>query len=181
MRTCCHLLINHSRLLGINKQEKTTSCVITIGMATPTGKVHFVHFGGLNNPGILTVLCQFHYCFLCERRWRLIYLVQFCHMQYAYGKTRTQVVLCKSNLHVQLACDCRVQRMSWVLLKHVLKAKNYHKRRQFYITEIVYDFSIAQAGHAIKTSIILHAKILLCKSAVRVMLSTKPTAKRKPV
>ena len=45
----------------------------------------------------------------------LISMVQLCRMRHAYDKPTTQIVLCKSNLHLQLSYNyCRS-------LKHVLK------------------------------------------------------------
>ena len=47
-------------------------------------------------------------------------MVQLCRMRYAYHKSRTRVVSCKSNL--QHACDCRVRHEECRrLLKHVLR------------------------------------------------------------
>ena len=80
---------------------------------------------------------------------RPIYTVQLCHMRYAYDKCTTRIVSCKSNL--QLACDCRVRHVECHgLLKHVLKPYDNHSDRQFYIVEIVYDFSMTRAARAIK-------------------------------
>ena len=61
----------------------------------------------------------------------------------------TRVVSGKSNL--QLAYDCRVRHEECRgLLKHVLKPYDNRSDRQFYIEEIVYDFSITRAARAIK-------------------------------
>ena len=80
---------------------------------------------------------------------RPIYTVQLCRMRYAYDKSTTQIVSCKSNL--QLACDCRVRHEKCCgLLKHVLKPYNNRRDGQFYIMEIVYDFSMMRAARAIK-------------------------------
>ena len=58
-------------------------------------------------------------------------------------------VISKSNL--QLACDCRVRHEECHgLLKHVLKPYDNRSDRQFYIVEIVYDFSMTRAARAIK-------------------------------
>ena len=57
-------------------------------------------------------------------------------MRYAYDKSTTGIVSCKSNL--QLACDCRVRHEECRgLLKHVLKPYDNRSDRQFYIEEIV--------------------------------------------
>ena len=70
-------------------------------------------------------------------------------MRYAYDKSTTRIVSCKSNL--QLACDCRVQHEECRgLLKHVLKPYDNRSDRQFDIVEIVYDFSMTRAARAIK-------------------------------
>ena len=70
-------------------------------------------------------------------------------MRYAYDKSTTRIVSCKSNL--QLACDCRVRHEECRgLLKHVLKPYDNRSDRQFYIVEIVYDFSMTRAARAIK-------------------------------
>ena len=70
-------------------------------------------------------------------------------MRYAYDKFTTRVVSCKSNL--QLAYDCRVRHEECRgLLKHVLKPYDNRSDRQFYIEEIVYDFSMTRAARAIK-------------------------------
>ena len=80
---------------------------------------------------------------------RPIYTVQLCRMRYAYDKSTTRIVSCKSNL--QLACDCRVRHKECRgLLKHVLKPYDNRSDRQFYIVEIVYDFSMTRAARAIK-------------------------------
>ena len=80
---------------------------------------------------------------------RPIYTVQLCRMRYAYDKSTTRIVSCKSNL--QLACDCRVRHEECRgLLKHVLKPYDNRSDRQFYIVEIVYDFSMTRAARAIK-------------------------------
>ena len=80
---------------------------------------------------------------------RLIYTVQLCRMRYAYDKSTTRVVSCKSNL--QLACDCRVRHGECRgLLKHVLKPYDNRSDRQFDIVESVYDFSMTGAAWAIK-------------------------------
>ena len=69
-------------------------------------------------------------------------------MRYAYDKSTTRIVSCKSNL--QLACDCRVRHEKCRgLLKHVLKPYN-RTDGQFYIVEIVYDFSMTRAARAVK-------------------------------
>ena len=69
-------------------------------------------------------------------------------MRYAYDKFTTRVVSCKSNL--QLAYDCRVRHEECRgLLKHVLKPYDNRSDRQFYIEEIVYDFSMTRAARAI--------------------------------
>ena len=70
-------------------------------------------------------------------------------MRYAYDKSTTRIVSCKSNL--QLACDCRVRHEKCrELLKHVLKPYDNRSDGQFYIVEIVYDFSMTRAVRAIK-------------------------------
>ena len=70
-------------------------------------------------------------------------------MRYAYDKSTTQIVLCKSNL--QLACDCRVRHKECRgLLKNVLKRYDNRSDGQFHSVEIVYDFSMTQAACAIK-------------------------------
>ena len=70
-------------------------------------------------------------------------------MRYAYDKSRTRVVSCKSNL--QHACDCCVRHEECRrLLKHVLKPYDNRSVRQFDIVEIVYDFSMTRAARAIK-------------------------------
>ena len=70
-------------------------------------------------------------------------------MRFAYDKSTTRIVSCKSNL--QLACDCRVRHEECRgLLKHVLKPYDNRSDRQFYIVEIVYDFSTTRAARAIK-------------------------------
>ena len=80
---------------------------------------------------------------------RPIYTVQLCRMRYAYDKSRTLVVSCKSN--PQLAYDCRVRHKECRgLFKHVLKPYDNRSHRQFDIVEIVYDFSLTRAGRAIK-------------------------------
>ena len=87
--------------------------------------------------------------FLIEVLLRPIYTVQLCRMRYAYDKSTTGIVSCKSNL--QLACDCRVRHEECRgLLKHVLKPYDNRSDRQFYIVEIVYDFSMTRAARAIK-------------------------------
>ena len=61
---------------------------------------------------------------------RPIYTVQLCRTRYAYDKSTTRIVSCKSNL--QLACDCRVrQKECRGLLKHVLKPYDNRSNRQF--------------------------------------------------
>ena len=61
----------------------------------------------------------------------------------------TRVVPCKSNL--QLACDCRVRHEKCRgLLKHVLNPYDNRSDHQFYIVEIVYDFSMMRAARAFK-------------------------------
>ena len=80
---------------------------------------------------------------------RPIYTVQLCRMRCAYDKSTTRIVSCKSNL--QLACDCRVRHEECRgLLKHVLKPYDNRADRQFYIMEIVCDFSMTRAARAIK-------------------------------
>ena len=70
-------------------------------------------------------------------------------MRYAYDKSTTRIVSCKSNL--QLACDCRVRHEECRgLLKHVLKPYDNRGDRQFYIVEIVCDFFMTRAARAIK-------------------------------
>ena len=70
-------------------------------------------------------------------------------MRHAYDKFTTRVVSCKSNL--QLADDCRVRHEECRgLLKHVLKPYDNRSDRQFYIEEIVYDFSMTRAARAMK-------------------------------
>ena len=60
---------------------------------------------------------------------RPIYTVQLCRMRYAYDKSTTRIVSCKSNL--QLACDCRVRHEECRgLLKHVLKPYDNRSDRQ---------------------------------------------------
>ena len=84
-----------------------------------------------------------------ENALRPIYTVQLCRMRYAYDKSTTRIVSCKSNL--QLACDCRVRHEECRgLLKHVLKPYDNRSDRQFYIVEIVYDFSMTRAARAMK-------------------------------
>ena len=69
-----------------------------------------------------------------------IHMVQLCLMRYAYDKSRTRVVSCKSNL--QLACDCHVRHKECRgLLKHALKPYDNHSHRQFDTMEIVYNLS----------------------------------------
>ena len=85
--------------------------------------------------------------------WRLllrpIYTVQLRRMRYAYDKSTTRIVSCKSNL--QLACDCRVRHEECCgLLKHVLKLYDNRSDGQFDIMEIVYDFSMTRAARALK-------------------------------
>ena len=76
-------------------------------------------------------------------------MVQLCRMRYAYDKTTTRIVSCKSNL--QLAFDCRVRHEECRgILKHVLKPYDNHSDSQFYIVEIAYDFSMTRAARAIK-------------------------------
>ena len=76
-------------------------------------------------------------------------MVQLCRMQYAYDKSTTRIISCKSNL--QLAYDCHVRHEKCRgLLKHVLKPYDNRTDRQFYIVEIVYDFSMMRAAYAIK-------------------------------
>ena len=70
-------------------------------------------------------------------------------MRYAYDKSTTRIISCKSNL--QLAYDCRVRHEECRgLLKHVLKPYDYCSDRQFDIVEIVYDFSMTRAARTIK-------------------------------
>ena len=70
-------------------------------------------------------------------------------MRYAYDKSTTRIVSCKSNL--QLACDCRVRHEECRgLLKHVLKPYDNRSDRQFDMVEIVYDFSMTRAARATK-------------------------------
>ena len=57
-------------------------------------------------------------------------MVQLCLMKYAYDKSTTRVVSCKSSL--QLACDCRVRHKKCrELLKHVLKHYGNRSNGQF--------------------------------------------------
>ena len=80
---------------------------------------------------------------------RPIYTVQLCRMRYVYDKATTRIVSCKSNL--QHACYCRVRHGKCRgLLKHVLKPYDNRSDGQFYIVEIVYDFSMTRAARAIK-------------------------------
>ena len=73
---------------------------------------------------------------------------RLCRMRYAYDKSRTWIVSCKSNL--QHACDCCVRHEEWRrLLKHVLKPYDNRSDRQFYIVEMVYDF-VHDASSALK-------------------------------
>ena len=52
---------------------------------------------------------------------------------------------------LQHACDCRVRHEKCRgLLKHVLKPYDNRSDGQFYIVEIVYDFSMTRAACAIK-------------------------------
>ena len=90
-------------------------------------------------------------------------MVQLCHMRYAYGKSRTQVVSCKSNL--QVACDCRVQyeECHGLFEKHVFKPYNNCSDRQCYIMEIVYDFSMMHATIVSKN----HTMLIGLKTTVR--------------
>ena len=61
----------------------------------------------------------------------------------------TRIVLRKSNL--QLACNCCVRHEECRgLLKRVLKPYDNCSDRQFYIMEIVFDFSMMRAARAIK-------------------------------
>ena len=70
-------------------------------------------------------------------------------LRYAYDKSTTQAVPCKSSL--QLTCDCRVRHEECCgLLKHVLKLYDDRSNREFDILEIVYDFSMKRAARAIK-------------------------------
>ena len=70
-------------------------------------------------------------------------------MRYAYDKSTTRIVSCKSNL--QLACDCRVRHEECCgLLKDVLKPYDNRSDGQFDIMEIVYDFSVTRAARALK-------------------------------
>ena len=71
-------------------------------------------------------------------------MVQLCHRQYAYNKSRTQVVSSKSinqsinQSNLQLACDGHVQhKASCGFLKHVLKSYDGRSYRQFCFVEIV--------------------------------------------
>ena len=76
-------------------------------------------------------------------------MVQLCRMRYAYDKSTTQIVSCKLNL--QLACDCCVRHKKCRgVLKHVSKPYDNRSDRQFYIVEIVYNFSVMRAARAIK-------------------------------
>ena len=76
-------------------------------------------------------------------------MVQLCRMRYAYDKSTSRIVSCKSNL--QHACDCRVRHEKCRgLLKHVLKPYDNRSDRQFDIVEIVYNFSMTQAARATK-------------------------------
>ena len=59
VRTCYHLLINHSRLLGINKQEKITCCVIITGTETPTGTAHLEFWIRLCTLAVIKTLTLF--------------------------------------------------------------------------------------------------------------------------
>ena len=80
---------------------------------------------------------------------RPIYTVQLCRMRYAYNKSTTRVVSCKSNL--QLACKSCVRHGECrELLKHVLKPYDNRSNRQFDIVEIEYDFSMTRAARTIK-------------------------------
>ena len=70
-------------------------------------------------------------------------------MRYAYDKSTTRIVSCKSNL--QLACDCRVRHEECRgLLKHVLKPYDNRSDRQFDIVEIAYDFFMTRAARTTK-------------------------------
>ena len=87
------------------------------------------------------------YCLLLNLR--PIYTVQLYRMRYAYDKSTTRIVSCKSNL--QLACDCRVRHEKYrELLKHILKPYDNRSDGQFYIVEIVYDFSMSRAARTLK-------------------------------
>ena len=86
---------------------------------------------------------------ICEHYQSRGYTVQHCCIWYAYNKSRTQVVSCKSNL--QLACDCRVRHKECCgLLKQVLKPYNNHSDKQFDIMEIVQDFCMMREARTIK-------------------------------
>ena len=76
-------------------------------------------------------------------------MIQLCLTRYAYDKSTTRVVLCKSS--PQLACDCRVRHEQCCgLLKHVFEPHDNHSETQFDIVEIVYDFFMTRAARAIK-------------------------------
>ena len=80
---------------------------------------------------------------------RPIYTVQLCRMRYAFDKSTTRIVSCKSNL--QHACDCRLRyEKCRGLLKHVLKPYDNRSDRQFDTVEIVYDFSMTRAARPTK-------------------------------
>ena len=82
------------------------------------------------NFGLSGTKCPVHFRELSVLR--PIYTVQLCRMRYAYDKSTTRIVSCKSNL--QLACDCRVRHEECRgLLKHVLKPYDNRSDRQFYI------------------------------------------------
>ena len=101
---------------------------------------------------------------------RPIYTVQLCRIRYAYDKSTTQIVSCKSIL--QLACDCRVRHEECRgLLKHVLKPYDNRSDGQFCIVEIVYHFSMTRAARAIKIACD-NGKIVPCKSVLKQLTLT---------
>ena len=52
---------------------------------------------------------------------------------------------------MRYAYDCRVRHVECrELLKHVLKPYDKRSHKQFYIVEIVYDFSMTRAARALK-------------------------------
>ena len=72
-------------------------------------------------------------------------------MRYSYDKSTTQIVSCTCKSNLQLACDCRVPHEKCRgLLKHVLKPYDNGRDEQFYIVDIVYDFSMTRAARGIK-------------------------------
>ena len=63
---------------------------------------------------------------------------------------RYESVSC-TETNLQLPYECRVRHEECRgLLKHVLKPYDIRSDRQFYIVEIVYDFSMTRAARAIK-------------------------------